>query len=73
MPRRIPDPENYPGSIRMIERSTRRSGCSCPQGSRRLTTSRGRGFVCQGGKKLIVKKRGRTWVIKKPFVKAICR
>lgn len=54
-------------------RRRRVGGCACPSGAKMISTKgHGRGFACQANKTKIVKKRGRTWVIKKPFVKAIC-
>lgn len=55
----------------MARRSKNWAGCGCPRGSRKITTrGRGRGWACQS----MTPKRSRTGrVIKKPFVKAICR
>lgn len=51
-------------------RSRSWAGCRCPAGSRKISTrGRGRGWACQSSKA----KRIRGRLIKKPFVKAVCR
>lgn len=52
--------------------------CGCPHGSKRVRTGgRGRGWACQSNrpKRFKIKKgprRGRTQLVKKPFVRAVC-
>jgi hypothetical protein len=64
---------NFPAQSRGRKKKQSGGRCACPTGARSVSTKgRGRGFVCQATKSKTVKKHGRTWLIKKPFVKAIC-
>lgn len=64
-------PRSYGARARAKARTRR--GCRCPSGASMISTGgRGRGFVCQSKVARIVKKRGRRWVIPKPFVRAHC-
>ncbi len=63
--------QNYE-RIFAARKRARAGRCACPSGARRISTKgHGRGFVCQSKKPKVVRKRGRTWLIKKPFVRAI--
>jgi len=64
--------QNYERTFGSKRRKRRGGSCRCPSGAKMVSTRGfGRGFVCQARTKKVVRKRGRTWVIKKPFVRAI--
>lgn len=64
-------PRSY-GFSKPRKRPRRSGSCRCPSGARSVSTrGHGRGFVCQSGTPKVFRKRGRTFRIKKPFVRAI--